>query len=131
MLFRKLFITFARDYKLVLTWLTPINVIVSVEKRSIVYHKRHLIPLVYNLEVSIKVQRGNLDLPVICRQDLGLVSGELDELLRHDVVHLDLTYVQCCTIALPNLMLHQIVLLVSEHNRNLAFACKQLHSFIK
>ena len=122
MLLRKLFVADPRDNELVFAWLAPVYVVVGIEKRPVVYHERHLVSLVDYPEVTVPVQWCDLHLAVIARQDFHLVAKVLNELLRHYVLYLYLAYVQCGSTAFPDLVLHEIVLLIGEDDGDLALA---------
>ena len=120
-----------RDDELILTRFTPVNVVVSVEEGAIVDHERHLVALMHNLEIAIKVNWSNLDFLVVLRQDIPLVLEVLDELLRSDVLDLDFANVERRSRPLPQLMLNHIVLLIIQHYRNLSLPLQQAHGLIK
>ena len=65
MLFSKAFIPQTRTYELVLTWLTALNLVVSVDKRPVFEHQRHLVLLVYNLKVAVLIDGRNPDLSAL------------------------------------------------------------------
>lgn len=83
MFFRKGLVSDARHDKLILSRLTPIYLIISVEKAPIVDHKRHFISLVRDDKVTILINRLNLYLLVELGQYFLLVLKELNELFRH------------------------------------------------
>ena len=55
MLLSKVFVPQTRTYELVLTWLTTLYLVVSVDERSVFEHQRHLIALMHNLKVAILI----------------------------------------------------------------------------
>ena len=65
MLFGEFLVADPRDNKLILTWLTAIDVIVGVEEGAIVNHERHLKALMYDRKISILVYFCDQDLLVI------------------------------------------------------------------
>lgn len=85
----------------------------------------------YNLKITVPVYRRNLHFLVILRQDLHLILEVLNELLRHHVLHLDLADVESCAVALPHLMLNEVVLLVCEYDWNFALARQELSCLVQ
>ena len=108
MLLDKLLVANPTRNVLELTWLAPIYVVVRVEERAIGDHERHLVALVRDLEVAVRVNRLNLNLRVHLVDDLVLHTQQLNELLRHDVSHFDLADVQRRAIALPSHVVHHL-----------------------
>ena len=126
----KFLISNPRNNELVLARLTTIYVVIGVEKGPIIDHKGHLKALMHDLKIAIPVHRRNLHFLVIRGQDLTLILEVLNELLWHHVLHLDLADVEGRAVAIPHLMLNQVVLLVCEYNRNFALARQELSRFI-
>lgn len=131
MLLRKILVAHARHNKLILTRLAPIYVIVGVKEGAIIDHERHFESLVHDLKVAVPVHQPVLHFLVVLGQDLHLVLEVLDELLRHYVLHLHLTNVQRSAISLPHLMLHQVIFLVSQHDRYLSLSRQKLGRLVQ
>lgn len=132
MLLCKFFIADSRDNELILARLAPINMIVSVEKGPIADHQRHLVPLVHNLKVAICVDLGDLNFLVISRQNLHLVLEEGNELVWHDVLHLDFTDIESSAIAFPHLVMHYGgMIVIRRHYWNLALPLEQVGGLVE
>ena len=121
----------ARYNELIFAGLAAIDMVVSVKKAPIGYHKWHLVALVDDLVVTVPVNRLDLYFLVVGGQNDHLVAEVVDKLVWHYILYLDFTNVQSCPIALPHLVLDKIVFVVSSDNGNVSLAGEKMESLLQ
>jgi len=130
-LFCERFVAHTRHDELVLARLAPVDVVALVEEGAVVYHKRHLKSLVQDLEVAILIDGLNLDFLVKLGQNVLLVAEELNKLVGHDVLDLDLADVERCAVSLPNHVVDHVRVVIRRYDWDLALARQQAHRLVE
>ena len=129
-LFLKLIVSLSRHNELELTWLSAINVVISVKERPITYKSRHFKPLMYNLKSTVFINWDNGNLFVIFCQYFLVMIEEINELIRKHSVNSHLTKSKWDVVC-PLLKNYQPLFFIFIHDRNLALIIEESLCLIK